>query len=103
MKTNQVVIVHDNTKLHTRLCQWRQLQQWGNCYPSSSLHFRFVTSKPPSFWLPEGRRFMEDGELKQSICEVLRHFSSGFYTTCIERLTQRPKKCIDNGGDFVVK
>jgi hypothetical protein len=73
------------------------------CFPSSSLHSRFITLKLQFFWLPEGRRFVEDGELKHSMCEVLRHFSSDFYTTGIERLTQRPKKCTDNRGDFVGK
>jgi hypothetical protein len=46
---------------------------------------------------------VEDGELKYSICEEQRHFNSEFYTTGIQRLTQRPKKFIDNGGDFVEK
>jgi hypothetical protein len=66
---NQFVILHDNTRLTTRLRHGRQLQQWGNCSPSSSLHSRFVIFKIPSFWLPEGRRFVEDGELEYSMCE----------------------------------
>jgi len=86
----------------TPVCaQGRQLQQWGNCSPSSSLQSRFITL--PYFWLPEGRRFTEDSELKHIVREELRHFSIEIYTTDIQRLTQRFKKCVDNGGDSVEK
>jgi histone-lysine N-methyltransferase SETMAR len=49
-----------------------------------------------------GRRFADDEELKHSMPEELRHFSKDFYVTSIQRLTQRQKKCVDN-GDFVEK
>jgi hypothetical protein len=85
----------------TDYTQGRQLQQWGNCSPSSSLLSRFITL--PCFWLPEGRLPAEEDELKHSMHEELRHFSIEFYTTDVERLTQRCKKCVNNGGDYVEK
>jgi hypothetical protein len=33
----------------------------------------------------------------------MRPFDVEFYGTGIKRLTQRWKKCVDNGGDFVEK
>jgi histone-lysine N-methyltransferase SETMAR len=50
-----------------------------------------------------GRRFADDDELKHSVGEELRRFSKEFYTTGIQRLTQRWKKFVDNEGDFVEK
>jgi hypothetical protein len=48
-----------------------------------------------------GRRFADDDELKHSVRDDLRRFSKELYTTGIQRLTQRYKKCVDNEGDFV--
>jgi histone-lysine N-methyltransferase SETMAR len=50
-----------------------------------------------------GRRFADDDELKHSVREELRRLSKEFYATGIQRLTQRWKNCVDNGGDFVEK
>jgi hypothetical protein len=50
-----------------------------------------------------GRRFADNDELKHSVRDELRRFSEELYTTGIQRLTQRWKKCVDSEGDFVEK
>jgi len=44
----------------------------------------------------------DDDELRNRLREELRRFSKEFYSTGIQRLMQRWKKCVDNGG-FVEK
>ena len=49
-----------------------------------------------------GRRFVDDDELRHRLREELRRFCKEVYSTDIQRLMQRWKKCLDNGG-FVGK
>ena len=49
-----------------------------------------------------GRRFADIDDLKYSVREELRRFSKELYATGLQHLTQRTKKCVDN-GEFVVK
>ena len=49
-----------------------------------------------------GRRFADIDDLKYSVHEELRRFSKELYATGLQHLTQRTKKCVDN-GNFVGK
>jgi hypothetical protein len=46
---------------------------------------------------------VDDDELKQNFRDVLRSRGREFYNTAVQRLTQRWRKCLENGGNFVEK
>ena len=48
-----------------------------------------------------GCPFADVDELKHGVREKLRRFGKVFYTTDIQRLTQRWKECVYNEEDFV--
>jgi hypothetical protein len=90
MKVNQVVILHDNTRRHTSICTKEAVATMRLLFdiirPTEPIYH------PSIFWLPEGRRFAEDDELKHGMREDLRHFS----ITCINLMmaTRWPKHVV---------
>jgi hypothetical protein len=50
-----------------------------------------------------GCHFAGNSELKHSVHEEFRRFTTEFYASGIRCLMQRWKNCVDNQGDFVEK
>jgi histone-lysine N-methyltransferase SETMAR len=104
---NQFLLLHDNARPHISLRTREAIATVGwTVLP----HPPYSPGLAPSdFHLfgplkdaLRGRRFADDDELKYGVHEDLRRFSKEFDATGIQCLTQRWKKCVDN-GDFVEK
>jgi hypothetical protein len=106
-KVIQFLLLYDNKTAHQSGLKGGNCNNGVDCSPSSSLQSQFGTARLPSFGplkdALRGRRFADDNELKHYVHEGLRRFSRELYSTSIQRLTERWKKCVVNEGDFVEK
>ena len=106
-KLDQLILQHDNARPHTYL---RKREA------TATMKYIVLPNPPYSLDLApsyfhlfghlkdtlRGRRFVDDDGLRHRLREELQRFNKEFYSTGIQRLTQRWKKCVDNGG-FVEK
>jgi hypothetical protein len=100
-------LLHDNARRHTNMpTREATATMWWTVLPHppyspdlASYDFHLFGPLKDAL---RGSRFADIDDLKYSVREELRRFSKELYATGLQRLTQRMKRCVDN-GEFVEK
>ena len=107
MLSRGVVMIHDNTRLHTAAATQNLITTFGweqfdhppyspDLAPSDFHLFLHLKS------FLAGRRFHDD-EVKEAVTMCFASQAASFYDEGIQKLVQRYDKCLNNGGHYVKK